>query len=104
MLTLDNIQAENNTTDKKAKKEEEFFAKQNESKQKHLHNVVIFAIYIASIGVFALFICRILAFILPDDCIWLKPDQIGSIDKFLFSGAIGTILGKYGKQLFHIAQ
>ncbi|MFV8280548.1 hypothetical protein ACNKXS_03335 [Christiangramia marina] len=84
-----------------SKEETAIFDEENKRKKnKHKHRVAIISLYfILGIGITVIFI-RVFHIIAPDNWMWLDDLKLQAIDKLLFSGTLGTILGKYGKNLF----
>lgn len=74
-------------------------AKREESKKNVVHNLFVWSIRVIWAVVAFLFVIRSIHFILPESWFWLNSDQIQSLDKFLFSGAVGAMLGKFGDRL-----
>ena len=82
------------------KEESEIFNEKNErSKNKHKHYVFIISVYIIWGMAIAIVVLRAYHYISPICWRWLDVDQLQALDKLLFSGAVGTILGRYGKNL-----
>ena len=83
------------------KKENEIYDELNKgSKNQHKHVVFICSLYLFwAIGIIII-IVRVYHFIASDCYQWLSTEQIQSLDKLLFSGTIGTVLGRYGNKLF----
>jgi thiamine pyrophosphokinase len=96
-MDLDSIKETNPpATDKKAEQElKVFFSEQNrEENVKKAVNVVfvIFIILISTVGIVVIG-SRLLHLILPLHNQWLSIEQLQSIDKLFFSGAIGGFIG-----------
>ena len=63
--------------------------------QAAINVVFVIAIYIVGISFVVLFIVRIMHFILPTSNHWLDPTQVENLDRFLFSGIAGALVGKH---------
>ena len=72
----------------------------DENKNRHRHKLFIIALWVVFLSAMLLLFTRILHLIFPDDWRWLTHEDLQSMDKLLFSGTIGSILGKYGGSLF----
>ncbi|MBC6400582.1 MAG: hypothetical protein GDA51_10140 [Ekhidna sp.] len=81
----------------KRKEQKELFEIQD---NKVKHNLATWSIYILWFFVVAMFIVRILHLLFPTNSHWLSETQIQSLDKLLFSGSIGGILGEFGGTIF----
>lgn len=84
----------------KTREDSELFAEENkQEKNKHKHRIFIGSLYI--LWAFAIIIVsiRFYHFLVPESWHWLDVDQIQALDKLVFSGTIGTLLGRYGKKL-----
>jgi|GEM_PF-2457813 len=83
---------------RRSKKElEELYGNQTSTA---LHYVRICFIWLGAIIGIGAVLMRLVLLFLPSDCRWLSPDEIGDIDKFLFSGLVGAIVGKKIEQHF----
>ena len=90
----------NETNSADSQKELEAF--DNKSKlgvKKAKQRVFIISIYMLWLMAVCVLMIRLIHFILPEFCQWLSVEQLQSLDKFLFSGAIGGVLGKYGAKV-----
>lgn len=72
----------------------------DQQRLKTFHWIFIWGVRIAAVSLAAMFIVRIWHFITPMCWQWLDDTQIQMIDRFLFSGAIGAIVGKYFDEVF----
>ena len=88
---------ENKNYPDKIKEQKEIFELQRVKQKKWLIKWSIYALWL---GVIAMFVIRILHLLLPKDLTWLSETQINSLDKLLFSGTVGGILGKFGDAIF----
>ncbi len=84
----------------KTKDENKIFDERNKgSKNKHKHVVFICSLYLFwGIGILIILV-RVYHFIVWDCYQWLSAEQVQSLDRLLFSGTIGTVLGRYGNKL-----
>jgi hypothetical protein len=82
--------------DKKSKTEDKEFYR-NEKLKDHLHKILTIFIYIAFSFLMLVFTVRLTHIVVPANWQWLMEDQVHSIDKIFFSGAIGSMLGGYFK-------
>lgn len=99
---LDVIGEINNDRDnlQKTKEETELFDEENKRrKSKHKHIIFIGSLYFLWLLAIAIIVIRIYHFLAPTNLYWLDTDQLQALDKLLFSGTIGTILGRYGTKL-----
>ena len=64
------------------------------------NNIFIWSIYVVWVVAIVLLITRLWHFVMPHNLLWLDEQQVGSLDKLLFSGTIGTILGRFGGRIF----
>ena len=77
------------------KEESAIFNEKNErSKNKHKHIVFIISLYIMWGMAICIVVFRAYHYISPISWRWLDVEQLQALDKLLFSGAIGTILGR----------
>ncbi|MDE0471428.1 MAG: hypothetical protein OXH57_05760 [Ekhidna sp.] len=88
---------ENESYSNKRKEQKELFELQS---AKVKHKLITLSIYVLWFFVVSIFIVRILHLLSPTNLYWLSETQIQSLDKFLFSGSIGGILGKFGGTIF----
>lgn len=66
----------------------------------HKNRVFIWTIYIIWIIATIILLIRVVHFISPTNWQWLDANQVQTLDKFLFSGTIGAMVGKYGSKVF----
>ena len=88
-------------TGNKARIEEDQYrtkAQRDDQIQKHLNYIVVITMWILFALFVVIFIIRALHFIISDYWQWLEPEQINGIDKLLYSGAIGGLIGRYFKK------
>lgn len=71
-----------------------------EEAKQAIHKAFLWFLRVAAFAFIALFIVRMIHFMLPQNWCWLSAEQTQSIDRFLFSGAIGGLVGNYLKQIF----
>ena len=84
-------------TTKKARKEAgELFGE----KQMVLHSVFIYAIQFAAAVLGAVLLIRIYHMVAPFKWQWMCEDQLQALDKFLFSGVIGALIGRHFDSAF----
>lgn len=65
-----------------------------------VHYITIIAILIVFLVVLIVFLIRVSHFIIPNNWRWLTDEQIQTVDKFFFSGALGGILTRHVGRLF----
>ena len=63
------------------------------------HDLFVTGLYIAWTVALVVLVIRAYDLIAPQTWIWMDEKQIQSLDKILFSGAIGGIMGKYINQV-----
>jgi hypothetical protein len=84
-----------------AREEKELFDIGMETaKSKHTKNLTVISIWILGMAGLLLLLIRIYHFLTPICWQWLNESQIQTLDKLLFSGTLGSILGKYGGSIF----
>lgn len=84
----------------KTKEETELFDEENKrAKNKHKHRIFIGSLYFLWGAAIVVILIRVYHFLAPTSFYWLDTDQIQALDKLVFSGAIGTLLGRYGSKL-----
>ena len=84
-----------------AQLENEAFVKKHKRDEKtkdHMHYASVVFIWVAFVTFIIVFFIRVLHFVLPESLQWMTPDQVQSIDKLIFSGAIGGFIGRYFKR------
>lgn len=88
---------------KSKKEDDDLFKAHQKAKRKLIHRIFLIGVSIAAASIGLMFIVRIIHFIAPENTwlYWLSDEQIQSIDRFLFSGAIGAIVGKYFDEIFN---
>jgi hypothetical protein len=69
-------------------------------KQNLLNTLFLFAIRVVAIVLMVMFLVRIWHIIAPWQSHWLMGSDLEELDRFLFSGALGTLLGKYADKAF----
>ncbi|MFZ4766220.1 MAG: hypothetical protein ACOYMN_14820 [Roseimicrobium sp.] len=96
------------TEDPSSKKEEKKLfgdARRNEEIKAEFHWAFVWLLRAASIAFIAVFLTRMIHFILPETsaqaCVhgWLLDTQLQSMDKFFFSGALGALISRYLKEI-----
>lgn len=60
-----------------------------------IHAVFIWTIRGIAICLGIMFLVRVWHFVAPYGLHWLCPEQIETLDRFLFSGLVGAVVGKY---------
>ncbi len=65
-----------------------------------LHNVYIWSIRVASFCMGVVFVVRIAHLVMPECWEWLSPERVREVDRFLFSGTMGAIVGRSLKEAF----
>ncbi len=84
-----------------AREEKELFDIQVEKDQsRHTNHLTVLSIWVLGIAGLVLLLLRMYHFLTPLSWQWLNADQIQTLDKLLFSGTLGSILGKYGGSVF----
>jgi hypothetical protein len=84
-----------------AKEEKELFDISAETtKSRHTKNLTVVSIWFLGIAGLLLLLIRVYHFLTPLSWQWLGDSQIQTLDKLLFSGTLGSILGKYGGSIF----
>ena len=82
-----------------AREDREFFREEEIKDLTHkLLKIVIWGLFII---VAALFVIRIYHMAVTSRWKWLNESQLNSIDKFLYSGAFGGLLGKYSNKILN---
>jgi len=84
--------------DKKSTKEQKDLFR--EKRAKVIGNIFLWGVRIAAISIGIMFIVRVYHFVAPNCAQWLCEHQIEDLDRFLFSGAIGALVGKYFDEAF----
>jgi|GEM_PF-3550724 len=75
-------------------------SQRNEQLKKESHKLlIVFIKLVFFLGVIVLII-RIYHLVTFSDYMWLSEDQINNIDRILFSGTIGGLVGKYFNTIF----
>ncbi len=87
---------------KPSKKAQKEFADLFGEKQKVLHRVFIVAIQSAAAILGAVLVIRIYHMVMPYSCQWLCDFQLQALDKFLFSGVIGALIGRHFDSAFKV--
>jgi hypothetical protein len=80
--------------DSKSKKEAKDLYR-SENLKDHLHQVFVVFVYVAFYSFTLVFCVRLLHFVLPTCWQWITSEQVQSIDKLFFSGALGSLIGGY---------
>ena len=84
----------------RSQEESEIFNEQNKrSKNKHKHIVFIVSLYVLMALAILVMLLRSYHFVAPLSWQWMDSEQLQALDKLLFTGAVGSILGRYGKNL-----
>lgn len=86
------------TNDRLTQQEEDhLFAQRNRENQiKNLfHNLLLWSMRISFMVVIIVFLIRVAHFVMPQSWAWLKAEDLQTIDKFFFSGALGGILSRH---------
>ena len=84
--------------DAKSKSESDYLKndKKRQERVKNVFNTIFVCIlWIAFVLICFVLTARVIHLIAPDSLRWLSVDDISQIDKFLFSSALGGIVGKY---------
>jgi hypothetical protein len=87
------VDISDNVINNQEQEETAFF---NQQKRRHVHKIVIFSLW----GAFFILIIRAAHFVIPNEWCWLSPERLQNIDKFLFSGILGGVIGRYTEYLF----
>lgn len=93
-----NISADRLTIAKEEKEIYEIYSEKG--RQKHTYKLTIVSMWLLGIMGLTLLTIRIYHFLTPVDWQWLDINQMQTLDKMLFSGTIGSILGKYSGSIF----
>ncbi len=87
------------TEDTKSDKEERFIlsadTRRKEKIREVFNRIFVIVLWMAFGLIFLVLIARVMHLIFPEKWRWLQPDDIAQMDKFLFSSALGGVLGKY---------
>jgi len=100
---LENIVAETAPADLKSSQEAEFLyreKKREEDLRVILHYITKIALVVVFVVIVIVLLIRVAHFILPLSCKWLDDNQLQTLDKFFFSGAIGSLLTKNMNKMF----
>ena len=90
------------STEPKFLAEKEYRERFREEQIKDLtHKILKFVIWSLFIIIGILFVIRIYHMAVPSGWKWLNESQLNGIDKFLYSGAFGGLLGRYTNKLFN---
>lgn len=85
--------------DTKSDKEEKYIltadTRRKEAIREVFNRIFVIVLWVAFVLIFIVLIARIVHLIFPEKWRWLKADDIAQMDKFLFSSALGGVLGKY---------
>lgn len=85
-----------------AKEQKELFDINAETKRSnHTHYITVLSIWILGICGITVLLVRIFHFLAPTCWYWLDTTQLQTLDKMLFSGTVGSLLGKYSGSIFH---
>lgn len=85
---------------KRSKLESEIFGNNIKDKEKSAkHTLFICSLWALWIIVIAMLTIRAVHYLLPYCYHWLDHEQLTALDKLLFSGALGTLLGRYGNKI-----
>ena len=97
---LDKINEPNsiNEDDKLALQEQKEYYRSEETRE-IVHKIFKIAVWIGFGLISSLFVIRIYHMAIPDRWQWLDNNQLNGIDKFLYSGALGALLGKYTNKI-----
>jgi hypothetical protein len=101
---LDSISVELPQNDSNANRENEYLfkAKQREEALKVvIHYITKVAIIVVFVVIVIVFLIRVAHFIIPDCWKWLNDVQLQGLDKFFFSGALGSLMAKHAGKLFN---
>ncbi|MCA8999109.1 MAG: hypothetical protein KDA80_19060 [Planctomycetaceae bacterium] len=88
--------------DSSAQKEEGVLfgdAQRTEDKKQTLHNLFVTFVKVATWAFIVVFVVRMIHFVLPTCLAWLEDTQLQTIDKSLFSGAVGGMIVNYTRNL-----
>ncbi len=103
-LKLDQIPQPNQedaSEDKLANKEDkgwvDYDGERDEGKKTAIHRVFIITIYGIAIAFGIVFLIRVAHFVMPHCWRWLSDHDIQGIDKLIFSGALGGLVGRFIK-------
>lgn len=102
---MDNIQVPNpddlnkDKSDITATSQKEQKAINRQGRTKAINRMFIWGLWIIFGVIVILLLVRIIHLVIPMHCHWLGQSQIDSIEKLLFSGAIGALIGKYFNEM-----
>ena len=86
------------TSDDLAKQEDRHLFEDKERAgniRKHVHKIIVIIIWVFFFAFCVLLLTRISHFILPKCWFWLCDDQLKAMDNLIYSGAIGSFVGRY---------
>lgn len=75
--------------------------RRDEAEKDNIHKIFKIFLWILAIGLGAIFMVRIVHFVIPPYLQWLAPEQLQEIDKLLFTGFAGTFVGRYVNKLYN---
>ena len=74
--------------------------RRNEATKATIHGLILILLRIAFYSACIVLVVRASHLVIPQCWSWLCEDQIQSIDKIFFSGALGGIIGRYANHVF----
>lgn len=97
------IDLKSESTDK-SKQEEDLLYKEKlreDNVKDHKHKITVASLWVLfGFAVIIIFV-RFYHYVVPETSYWLSNTRLDYMDNTLFSGAAGTILGKFGNKLFN---
>lgn len=78
----------------------ELDTKHAQTEKKLFHQILVTTVKFASFCLLALVLVRVVHLIIPENIRWLDKEDIGNLDKFLFSSSLGTLIGKFSDLSF----
>ena len=67
--------------------------------KRHFHNLFVAGLYVAWVAAMIVLLIRAFVLVAPHSWCWMDDTQVQSLDKILFSGSVGGILGRYINQV-----
>jgi hypothetical protein len=67
--------------------------------KRHFHKLFVAGLYVAWLAAMLVLLIRAFILVAPHSWCWMDDTQVQSLDKILFSGSVGGILGRYINQV-----
>jgi hypothetical protein len=77
----------------------EFEHKHQLQLKRHFHKLFVAGLYVAWAAAMIVLLIRAFILVAPQSWCWMDSTQVQSLDKILFSGSVGGILGRYINQV-----